>query len=89
MKQGKYQTKKRRAPLWYYAALLILLGVLGFCIWYLGSYFLSSRQQAGEFEDLAALVEAVLADESICVVGSAQKCKDDAEVLKELCNLFE
>ena len=32
MKQGKYQIKKRRAPLWYYAALLILLGVLGFCI---------------------------------------------------------
>lgn len=59
MKQGKYQSKKTRAPLWYYAAVLILLGVLGFCVWYLGSYFLSSRNQAGEYEDLAALVEAV------------------------------
>jgi sortase B len=58
MGQGKYQKKKKRAPLWYYAALIILLGVFIGCIWYLGSYFLGSRQQAGEFEDLAAMVEA-------------------------------
>ena len=45
--------------------------------------------QPEDIRALAALVEAVLAAESICVVGNAQKCKDDAEVLKELCNLFE
>ena len=33
--------------------------MLCFCLWYLGSYFLDSRQQAGEYEDLAAMVEAV------------------------------
>ena len=45
--------------------------------------------QPEDIRALAAYVEAVLAAESICVVGNAQKCKDDAEVLKELCNLFE
>ncbi len=45
--------------------------------------------QPEDIRALASLVEAVLADESICVVGNAQKCKDDAQVLKELCNLFE
>jgi len=45
--------------------------------------------QPEDIRALASLVEAVLADQSICVVGNAQKCKDDAEVLKELCNLFE
>lgn len=59
MKQGKYAKRKKRAPLWYYALLLILAAVFAFCIWYLADYFLGSRQQAGEFEDLAAVVEAV------------------------------
>ena len=59
MKQGKYTKRKKRAPLWYYALLLILAAVFTFCIWYLADYFLGSRQQAGEFEDLAAVVEAV------------------------------
>ena len=45
--------------------------------------------QPEDIRALAAYVEAVLAAESICVVGSAQKCKEDADVLKELCNLFE
>ncbi len=38
---------------------------------------------------LAPLVKAILDADSICVVGNAQKCKEDAEVLKTLCNLFE
>jgi len=45
--------------------------------------------QPEDIRALASLVEAILADQSICVVGNAQKCKDDAAVLKELCNLFE
>ena len=59
MKQGKYVKRKKRAPLWYYALLLILAAVFAFCIWYIADYFVGSRQQAGEFEDLAAMVEAV------------------------------
>ena len=59
MKQGKFQKKKQRTPLWFYLAFTALLGVLCFCLWYLGSYFLDSRQQAGTYEDLAAMVEAV------------------------------
>ena len=45
--------------------------------------------QPGDIRALAPLVDAILAADSICVVGNAQKCKDDADVLKELCNLFE
>lgn len=45
--------------------------------------------QPEDIRALASYVEAILADQSICVVGNAQKCKDDGEVLKELCNLFE
>ena len=59
MKRGKYSKRKKRTPIWYSALMVLLVGVLGFCIWYLADYFLGSRQQAGEFEDLAAMVEAV------------------------------
>lgn len=37
---------------------------------------------------LAPLMEEILKEDSICVVGSAQKCREDAGVLGELCNLF-
>lgn len=58
MARGKYEKRKKRVPLWYYAALLILIGVFVFCVWYLADYFIGSRQQAGEYDDLAAMVEA-------------------------------
>ncbi len=45
--------------------------------------------QPEDIRALAPLVEAILAADSICVVGNAQKCKEDAEAMKELCNLFE
>ena len=59
MKRGKYIKKKKRTPIWYSALILLLAGIFAGCIWYLADYFLGSRQQAGEFEDLAAMVEAV------------------------------
>ena len=58
MAHGKYEKRKKRPPFWYYALLLILIGVFGFCVWYLADYFLGSRQQAGEYDDLSAIVEA-------------------------------
>ena len=58
MKQGKSHKHKKRAPLWYYAALLCLTGIFGYSLWYLGSYFAGSLQQTGAFDDLAAMVEA-------------------------------
>ncbi|MCI8402656.1 MAG: insulinase family protein [Lachnospiraceae bacterium] len=38
---------------------------------------------------LAPLVESLLAEDSICVMGSVQKCREDSGALKELCSLFE
>lgn len=58
MRQGKDRKSKKRAPLWYYAAMILLVGVFVGSIGYLGSYFLGAREQAAQFEDLAALVEA-------------------------------
>lgn len=58
MKQGKYTKRKKRTPAWYYALLLLLAGVFVYCAWYLASYYLGSKQQAKEFDNLAALVEA-------------------------------
>lgn len=62
MTKGKYIKKKKRAPLWYYALLLILVGVFAACAWYLADYYIGSRQQAGEYDDLAALVDAARPD---------------------------
>lgn len=45
--------------------------------------------QPEDIRALADYVEAILGAESICVVGNAQKCKEDASALKELCSLFE
>lgn len=59
MKRGKYARKKKRTPFWYSALIVLLAGVFGCCVWYVADYYLGSRQQAGEYEDLAAMVEAV------------------------------
>lgn len=58
MKHGKYLKKKKRAPVWYYALLILLVGVFAYCVWYLADYFIGSKQQAEVYDDLAALVEA-------------------------------
>ncbi len=58
MKRGKYEKRKKRAPFWYYALLTLLIGVFVCSAWYLADYFIGSRQQADEFSDLAAMVEA-------------------------------
>jgi Zn-dependent M16 (insulinase) family peptidase len=38
---------------------------------------------------LAPLLKAVLEEDNICVVGNAQKCKEEASVFHEVKNLFE
>ncbi|MCI8566573.1 MAG: insulinase family protein [Lachnospiraceae bacterium] len=44
--------------------------------------------QPEDIRALAPLMEAILREDSVCVVGSAQKCREDASVLGELRNLF-
>lgn len=56
MPKGKYQKQKKKSSLAFYLILFILIAVVVGCAWYLGSYFLNSREQAGEYEDLAAIV---------------------------------
>ena len=58
MKRGKYETKKKKQPFWYYALLVLLTGVFLFSAWYLADYYLGSRRQADAYDDLAALVDA-------------------------------
>jgi len=58
LKHGKYVKRKKKAPLWYYVLLILLLGVFVACAWYLADYYIGSKQQADAYEDLAALVEA-------------------------------
>ena len=58
MKHGKFAKRKKRAPLWYCALLTGLMGIVLFCAWHLGTYYINSRQAAGDYEALAALVEA-------------------------------
>lgn len=57
MKRGKYTKEKRRLPIWYWALLILLAGVFTASGWYLANYCLESKQQADDYEDLAALVE--------------------------------
>ncbi len=45
--------------------------------------------QPEDIRALAPLVEAILSDECICVIGGAGKCREDGGELMELCNLFE
>lgn len=59
MKQGKYVKRKKRLPLWYYLALLILFAVLAFSVWYLADYYIGSKQQAEEYDELAVLVDSL------------------------------
>lgn len=59
MKRGKYQKIKKRAPFWYTALLILLIGILAFCLWYLADYFIGSKQQADAYGDLAALVDSL------------------------------
>lgn len=58
MKHGKYVKRKKKAPLWYYVRLILLVGIFIACAWYLADYYIGSKQQADAYEDLAALVEA-------------------------------
>ena len=55
--RGKYEQEKKRAPLWYDALLIALIGVFAFSAWYLADYFLGSKEQAEVYDDLAAIVE--------------------------------
>lgn len=55
---GKYLRKRKKAPFWYNALLILLTGVFVFSAWYLADYFLGSREQAEAYDDLAAMVEA-------------------------------
>ena len=59
MKRGKYETRKKRAPLWYRILMTLLVCVFAGCVWYLADYYLGSREQAEVYEDLAALVDSV------------------------------
>ena len=46
-------------PVWYYALLLALTGVFAVCAWYLADYFIGSKQQAEEYDELAVLVDSL------------------------------
>ncbi len=59
MSKGKYTKQKKRMPLIYYLILFVLIAVVVGCGWYLGSYFLKSRTQAEEYNDLAAMVDSL------------------------------
>ena len=59
MKHGKFEKRKKRAPLWYYILLILLICVFVGSVWYLADYFLGSRKQAAAYDDLAALVDSV------------------------------
>ena len=59
MKQGKYERRKKRLPLWYHALLLILISVFGFSAWYLADYYAGSKRQAQEYDNLAVLVDSL------------------------------
>ena len=45
--------------------------------------------KAEDIRALAPLIESILKDGSVCVLGNAQKCREDASVFQELCSLFE
>ena len=59
MSKGKYQKGKKQSSLIFYLLLFFLIAVVAGCGWYLGSYFLNSREQAEEYKDLAAMVDAL------------------------------
>ena len=59
MKRGKYLKKKKRAPIWYYALLILLICVFAGSVWYLADYYMGSKKQADVYDDLAALVDSV------------------------------
>jgi sortase B len=56
--RGKFETRKKKAPFWYNALLILLVGVFAASAWHLADYFLGSREQADAYDDLADLVEA-------------------------------
>jgi len=59
MARGKYQKRRNKAPILFWAALLFLSAMLIISVWYLADYFIGSRQQANEYDDLAALVDSL------------------------------
>ena len=76
MSKGKYAKQKKKMPLLYYLILFLLIGVLAYCAWYLGSYFFRSQEQAAEYEDLAAMVDALR--ETAETVPSSSEQQDPA-----------
>ena len=58
MSRGKYQKRRRGAPLWYYLTLFALVAVFAGSAWYLADYYIGSKRQAAAYDDLSAIVEA-------------------------------
>ncbi len=59
MKRGKFETRKKRLPLWYHGVLILLAVACTFSIWNLADYYLGSKQQAKEYDELAVLVDSL------------------------------
>ena len=57
MSKGKFVKKKKIPPFLFYSLLFVLIGIFAFSAWYLADYFINSRQEANEYDDLAALVQ--------------------------------
>ena len=57
MSKGKYVKRRKKNSFFFYLLLMVLIAVLAFSVWYLADYFIHSRQQSGEYDDLAALVQ--------------------------------
>ncbi len=58
MSRGKYQRRRKKSPIWYNLLLTVFVLIFVGSIAYLGNYYIGSRKQAAEYDDLAALVEA-------------------------------
>ena len=81
MKHGKYETRKKRLPLWYHGALLVLTGVFAFSAWYLADYYTGSKQQAEEYDALADLVDSLRsAAPSVSAAGQEPEAPTGATV---------
>ncbi len=57
MSKGKYVKRRKKNSFFFYLLLMILIAIFAFSAWYLADYFINSKQQSGEYDDLAALVQ--------------------------------
>ena len=55
--QKRRKSVRKLGKIVYIAVIVILIGVFGFSAFQVGSYFLASRQQQNEFDELAAMKE--------------------------------